>query len=162
MLRFLRNLVIGVAPAALVASLVLAQGIVPNNVTGNECWNAGQGPGGPSSGFMCLYLSRNGGGMITQSGSGAATRTMSQQESTVAWKGTAPTTWNVTFPNPAFHGQIVTLTTDTTLTNLVTTTAGSSPQSQTINSGLSGATISANASKEWQFNFPDLTWYALR
>jgi len=100
--------------------------------------------------------------MITQSGSGAATRTMSQQESTVAWKGTAPTTWNVTFPNPAFHGQIVSLTTDTTLTTRVTTTAASSPQAQTINGSLSGSTITANTSNEWQFDFPSLTWFQLR
>jgi hypothetical protein len=152
---------LGAALAALPIYL-WAQSIVPNNVSGNECWNAGQGPGGPSTGFMCLYLSRNGAGMVTQSGSGAATRTATQQESTVAWKGTAPTTWNVTFPNPAFHGQIMTLTTDTTLTTLVTTTAASTPQAQTINGSLSGATISAGASKEWQFNFPDLTWYILR
>ena len=161
MKKYLLGALGGVAIAAL-TTVLLAQPVVQNNVTGNECWNAGQGPGGPSTGFLCLYLSRNGGGMVTQSGSGAATRTATQQESTVAWKGAAPTTWNVTFPNPAFHGQIITLTTDTTLTTMVTTTAGSTPQAQTINSGLSGSTLTAASSKEWQFNFPDLTWYALR
>jgi hypothetical protein len=161
MKKLVYGILAGVALTTL-AFFALAQPLVQNNVTGNECWNAGQGPGGTSTGFVCLYLVRNGGGMVTQSGSGAATRTATQQESTIAWKGTAPTTWNVTFPNPAFHGQIVSLTTDTTLTTMVTTTAASSPQAQTINGGLSGSTITAGTSKEWQFDFPSLTWFALR
>jgi hypothetical protein len=30
-----------------------AQPVVQNTFSGNECWNAGQGPGGPSTGFVC-------------------------------------------------------------------------------------------------------------
>lgn len=51
-------LLVGAAFAAL-TGLVWAQGVGQGNLSGNECWNAGQGPGGPTTGFICVNMLRN-------------------------------------------------------------------------------------------------------
>ena len=58
MRRYAIGLATGVACAALAAGWLWAQPIVQNALTGNECWNSGQGPGGPSTGFICSYQTR--------------------------------------------------------------------------------------------------------
>lgn len=51
----------GAALAALAfTSWLIAQPIVQNQLSGQECWNAGQGPAGPSTGFLCTNLVRGG------------------------------------------------------------------------------------------------------
>jgi hypothetical protein len=132
------------------------------NVSGNECWNAGQGPGGPSTGALCLNMVRNGQAFTTFSGSGAQTTTATQNNATMMWTGTAPTTWAITLPNPAFDGEIIEISTDTTLTTNVTVTAGTTPQNQTLAAAYSSQTISAGASVEFRFSYPALKWWRLR
>lgn len=145
-----------IAGAAVAAS---AQPIGQNAVSGNECWNAGQGPGGPSTGFVCINLVRNGTSITLASGSGAATTTMTQGTGTLMWTGTAPTTWAVTLPSPAFDGEIVTIGTDTTLTTLVTVTAGGS---DSLSATFSSQTITASTSVAWQYKRSTTKWYRLR
>jgi hypothetical protein len=60
MRRFAYGLAAGVACAALATSWLMAQPVVQSTFTGNECWNAGQGPGGPSTGFICSQGVRGG------------------------------------------------------------------------------------------------------
>lgn len=140
-------------------SLALAQTTVTQRaVSGNECWNAGQGPGGPSS-FLCINTVRNGANITLKSGSGAATSTMTQDQGTLMWTGTAPTTWAVTLPSPAFDGEIVTVGTDTTLTTLVTVTAGGS---DTLSATYDSQTIAAGSSVAWQYKLSTTNWYRLR
>ena len=43
----------------LVAPLAYAQSVVQDNLSGNEAWNAGQGPGGPTTGYLTSNLVRN-------------------------------------------------------------------------------------------------------
>lgn len=137
----------------------LAQPITQQNVTGNECWNAGQGPGGPSAGFVCMNVTRNGTAMTIFTGSGAVATQATQANSTLYWHSTAPTTWTITTPTPAFDGEVLTIATDTTLTTLVTLTAASG---QSLSSTFSAQTVSANTSVEWQYSFGTATWYRLR
>jgi hypothetical protein len=154
----LRTLLVGAFLALAVASPAIfawAQPVTQNNISGNECWNAGQGPGGPSS-FLCINLVRNGSGMRIISGAGAVVSTTSNADGTLMWSGTAPTTWAITLPTPAFDGQMVTIATDTTLTTLVTVTA---PAGQTLNGTFNSQTISANGSVEFRFNFATLKWF---
>jgi len=151
----LRTLLVGALLALAFTCSALAQPVTQNNVSGNECWNAGQGPGGPSS-FLCINLVRNGSGMRIISGSGAVTTTTSAADGTLMWSGTAPTTWGITLPSPAFDGQIVTVATDTLLTTLVTVTAGTG---QTLNQTYTTQTLAANVSVEFRFNFATLKWY---
>lgn len=153
---------VGAAFAALAAALALAQPVTQNVITGQECWNAGQGPGGPSN-FLCVNTVRNGSAITQVSGSGAVTTLATIANSTLAWHGTAPTTWTITLPNPAFDGQIVTVTTDTTLTTLVTVQSTNTPQAQvTLSPTFSAQTVTAQTSVEWQFSLSTLTWFKVR
>jgi hypothetical protein len=160
-MKHYRGWLVGAAFAAL-TTLAQAQPVTQNNLSGNECWNAGQGPGGPSS-FLCVNIVRNGSALTLQSGSGAATNLMTLATSTLQWTGTAPTTWTVTLPNPAFDGEIVTVSTDTTLTTMVTVQTVATPQVQVVLAPAYAAqTLTAGASVEWQFNFANLKWFRLR
>lgn len=144
---------------ALAAGALWAQPVGQSAVSGNECWNAGQGPGGPSSGFLCINQVRNGTAFNTFSGAGAVATTTTQANGTLYWVGTAPTTWTVTLPSPAFDGEIISVATNTTLTTLVTVNAGTG---QTLDSAFSAQTITANTSVEFQFQNSTLKWFRLR
>jgi hypothetical protein len=160
-MRHYREWLVGAALAAL-TTLALAQPVSQNNVSGNECWNAGQGPGGPSS-FLCINLVRNGTAMNLFSGSGAVATTATQANSTMMWTGAAPTTWTITLPNPAFDGEIIQVSTDTTLTTMVTVQSSTTPQNQVVLAPtFSAQTVTANTSVEWQFNFATLRWIKIR
>jgi len=150
----------GAAIAAL-ATALWAQPVAQNNVSGNECWNAGQGPGGPGS-FLCLNLVRNGAAINVTSGSGAQTTLATQSAGTLMWSGTAPTSWTITLPNPAFDGEIVRLSTDTTLTTMVTVQAATTPQNQTMSAAFSAQTVTTGTTTAWQFNFATLKWFRLQ
>jgi hypothetical protein len=154
----LRALLAGAALAAL-AGYAIAQTVAQINVTGNECWNAGQGPGGPSN-FLCLNLVRNGTALSLVSGSGTATTVMTTAQSSLFWVGTAPTTWAITLPTPAFDGEIASIGSDTTLTTLVTVTPASG---QTMDGTYNSQTLTApGGSAEFQFSFGTLKWYRIR
>jgi hypothetical protein len=145
---------------ALLLGTAVAQQIAQNSVSGNECWNAGQGPGGPSSGFLCINQVRNGSALlVVPSVSGNPITTLTQSNSTVYWVGTAPTTWTVNAPVPAFDGEIVTIATDTTLTSMVTFVAGTG---QSLNTTYANQTISAKTSVEFQYSAGTTKWYELR
>jgi hypothetical protein len=146
--------------AALVGALVapaFAQ-VVQNQVSGNEVWSAAQGPGGPSN-FLSVQSVRNSSALLLVSGSGAATTVMTAQQSTLMWKGTAPTTWAVTLPPSPIDGSIVTIGTNTTLTTMVTVTAAAGTS---LSPAYSAQTITAATSAQWQYSLADTTWYRLR
>ena len=137
--------------AALVVGLlaplaVLAQTIVQTAISGNEVWVVGQGPGGPSS-YIAINTVRGSQPITTKSGTGAATSTATP--GTLCWVSTAPTTWAVTLPAAPADGTVVRLCTDTTLTTMVTVTAGSG---DTLTTTFSSQTLTANASfPAWQY-----------
>ncbi|HSW91826.1 MAG TPA: hypothetical protein VLG09_04225 [Candidatus Saccharimonadales bacterium] len=139
-----------------------AQPVTQNAISGNECWNAGQGPGGPSQ-FLCINQVRNGAAFtVVAAVAGTPTTTMTQQQSTLMWNGTAPTTWTIQLPNPAIDGQIVTIGTDTTLTTMVTVSALSTPQNQTLNATYNSQTLTAVTSVEFQYSASAVKWFRLR
>lgn len=53
-----RWLLIGALAVGLAAPLAYAQSVVQDNLSGNESWNAGQGPGGPGA-YITSNLVRN-------------------------------------------------------------------------------------------------------
>jgi hypothetical protein len=65
MRRVLLAGLVGAALAALATTWLVAQPIVQNALSGNECWNSGQGPGGPSTGFICAYQTRSSWGYLS-------------------------------------------------------------------------------------------------
>lgn len=130
--------------------------IVPLNPTGNEVWNAGQGPGGPGNFLRCNTLRTTSPAAIT-SGSGAATYTLTVDIATVIWTSTAPTTFDVTLPANAPNGFIATVGTATTLTSMVTVTA---PTGTTLAATYNSQTLTAPASVSWQLI--GTVWYRIR
>jgi hypothetical protein len=148
------------ALAMIVASVInaLAQPVTFNNLSGNECWPAGLGPGGPAA-YLCSGIVRNGTAMTLFSGSGAVVTTTTTAQSTLYWVGTAPTTWAITLPPSPFDGEVITVATNTTLTTLVTVTPASGT---TLDGTFNNQTITANTSAEFQFSFGTLKWYRLR
>jgi hypothetical protein len=150
---------VGAFGLLLLAYVAWAQPLVQNTFSGNECWNAGQGPGGPSTGFVCTAQMRNGQGLILFSGSGSFTTTATIANATYYWVGTAPTTWTITLPANAFDGEIVEIGTNTTLTTMVTVSANTG---QTLDGTFNNQTISANTSVEFRYNLSGTKWYRLR
>jgi hypothetical protein len=154
----LRTLLVGASLAlAFVMGFALAQPVVQTVITGSETWTVGQGPGGPGA-FINIDTVRGSEPMATKSGSGAATSTA--VAGTLCWVGTAPTTWAVTLPVAPANGTFVKLCSDTTLTTLVTVTAGTG---DTLTTTFNSQTITANASfPQWQYLSATKIWYRVQ
>lgn len=132
-----------------------AQQVTQNAISGNECWNAGQGPGGPGQ-FLCINQVRNGQSTAAVTGSGAVVTNATQAQSALIWSGTAPTTWTINLPVPAFDGEIFVISTDTTLTSLVTVAVAAGA---TMNQAYSAQTLTANTSVFFRYSAATLKWY---
>lgn len=146
---------------ALGFALALCAGAQAQQPTGTECWPVTPGTGAVGQN-LCINQVRNGQALTVVSGSGAATTIASRDQSMLMWTSTAPTTWTVTLPNPAFDGEIFEVSTDTTLTTLVTVQAASAPQNQTMSATFSGQTLTAATSAEWRFSLGSLKWFRAR
>jgi len=153
----LRALLAGAALALAFACGVYAQTVVQSQISGNEVWQVAQGPGGPGS-FINIDTVRASEPIRTTSGSGAATSTA--VPGTLCWVSTAPTTWAVTLPVAPANGSYVRLCSDTTLTTLVTVTAGTG---DTLTTTYASQTITANASfPTWQYLASTKIWYRIQ
>lgn len=155
----MKKLALAVGALLALTLTLVAQPVVQNQLSGNECWNSGQGPGGPSSGFVCAFVMRNGTALKTFSGSGVQTYTALITDSTLYWVGAAPTSWTITTPAAPFDGEIIQIATDTTLTTMVTLTANSG---QTLDTTYSAQTLTAKTSVEFQFSLATNKWYQMR
>lgn len=152
----MKRLALGLVLLGALLAPSFAQPVTNVAPSGNECWNAGQGPGGPSQ-WICLNQTRNGTAAQTTSGTGAATFTVTNEMGTVIWTGAAPTTWAVTLPCVPRNGAVVTLSTTTTLTTMVTITAATGC---TMETAVSGITMTDNIAIEFQLI--GTAWYRLR
>lgn len=121
--RVLAGLV-GAAAVALTATWLVAQPIVPS-LSGNECWNAGQGPGGPSTGFVCAYQARSSWGYLSNAAATTGTVQLLVNQNAVLMpvQSTSGVTFNLPLTptdgaiqsfcntsNAAFATQVVTIT----------------------------------------------------
>jgi hypothetical protein len=152
---FLAALALGLyAPAS------FAQSLTPG-ITGNECWNAGNGPGGPSAGFMCSYLLRNSEGYTVLGGSIGVTPFTNLVGSVNVNAQPSATTY-VTPTNP-FDGevfQICNVTAAAWSTNVVTLTPATG---STINGGnITLTTLAANTCVQVQYQLSSTTWFRTR
>ena len=143
----------------LTASAADSQTIIQNTFSGNECWNAGQGPGGPTTGFICSAQMRNGRAITAITGSGAATTTATNLQSTLYWTSAATTSWTVTTPAAPFDGEILTLGTTATLTTMVTLTANTG---QSLAAAYNNQTLTANPTVQWQYAVANTTGYRMQ
>lgn len=159
MFRLRRLLVLALVGVAFAATLATAQiaSVYQTAISGSEAWSVAQGAGGPSQ-WIAINTVRGSQPITTQSGSGAATATATP--GTLCWVSTAPTTWGVTLPVLPADGTIVRLCSDTTLTTLVTVTAGTG---DTLTTTFANQTVTANASfPAWQFKASTRIWYRIQ
>lgn len=156
-----QKLVLVMGASLALVNLATAQPITQQDVSGNECWNAGQGPGGPTTGFLCLPIVRNGADIRLISGvTTAVTVTQaSPGDGTIFWTGTGPTTLIINLTATPFDGEVVTLGTDTTLTTNVTFVAGGTT---TMNVAITTGTLTPPAAMAIQFDRATAKWYRIR
>ena len=90
---------VGAAFAALAIGYgVWAQPIVQNALTGNECWNSGQGPGGPSTGYVCSFQTRSSLGYLNIGTSPTGTINLTAQQNAVMFTGQPGATTTLNLP----------------------------------------------------------------
>lgn len=140
----------------------LAQPVVPTSPSGNECWNVGQGPGGPGN-FLCINTVRNTTGyQLIASASGTVQPTASVNTLAVNAQPAASTAFT-TPANPLADGQlfqVCNVTGSAWATNASTLAAASG---QTINGGtITTTTLGSHACVELIFVLSTTTWYQIR
>lgn len=164
MRRWLLGAAIGVG---LLAPLAYAQSVIYTNLSGNECWNAGQGPGGPAS-FLCTDVVRNSAQVVA----GALTGSLTFGTGSLAqlrWGGNALITTQplaaTTFtlpPNPVPDGAKAAFCNVTGSNFATTAIAFTTSTSQTLNTAISLTTLGAGTCAEVIFNRSNTTWYRIR
>lgn len=136
------------------------------DLSGNECWNAGQGPGGPSN-FLCSDVLRNSNQIVTTTIAGAITVGVSTGLTALRWGGNLivtaqPAAAVITMPpNPVPDGAIVGICNPTAAayaTNVVTV-AGNTGQTAPAGATATITTLAAGNCVRFQFNRPTTTWY---
>lgn len=142
----------------------LAQSIVQDNLSGNEAWSAGQGPGGPGA-YITSNLVRNSGAIVAATittnatlGGGALAPLIEGGTLIITAQPSAAT---ITLPpNPFTNGGIVYVCNPTAAafaTNVVTLAANTG---QTVSGGaIALTTLAANTCVRVQFNRATTTWY---
>lgn len=133
--------------------------LIQTDITGQECWNVGVGPGGINAGFMESNIVRNTAGLSTFSGAGTVTTPVTIDNSVYMWTGTSPTNWTLTTPASPYSGEILEIATDTTITTGVSLVASSG---QTLSAAYSGQTLNGGASVEFRYSSSAAKWFKLR
>jgi hypothetical protein len=138
----------------------VAQTIVPGQLSGNECWNAGQGPGGPSTGFLCTFM-LNSTQTVTAT-AGATSFTLTNQQSDIIFTA-QPAAITITLPAAPYNGQIVEFI-NGTVSNFVTNVITVQPNTgQTLVGGnITLTTLAAGASRELRYVSSTTSWYPVR
>lgn len=157
----LRYFLAGAVIAAFIAAAAFAQSVTQTTLSGNECWNAGQGPGGPTAGWLCV----NAVGSVQPTGtnSGAGSFTIPNNVATTILTA-QPAASTITLPaSPVSNGAIVEVVNGTAsafATNVVTIAPNTG---QTLLGGnITITTLAAHASVEFRYNLANTTWYQLR
>jgi len=164
----MRKFLLGLAlVGVLSAPPAFAQSIVPNSLTGNECWTAGQGPSGPSS-FVCATGMRNATGyqLITPTPSG--TYTPSPAVSNILLNGQPAASTVVTTPVSTstallYDGALFSVCNTTSGAFAANTTTIVAATGQTINGGtITITTLAAFTCVELQYVLASTTWYRIQ
>jgi hypothetical protein len=157
----MKKIAIVVGALCALTSPVWAQPVGQSTLSGNECWNAGQGPGGPSTGFVCAYMTRNSQGIFPTPGS-VGSFTMTPQQSDVVFTA-QPIAQTITLTPTPIDGQIVEFVNGTVaafVTNVITVAPSAG---QTLVGGnITLTTLAAGASRELRYSAATNSWYPLR
>lgn len=165
----MRKFLLGLAlVGVLIAPPAFAQSLIQDDLSGNEAWNSGQGPGGPSTGFITSNLVRNSTAVVATTVTGAATIGVTTGLTSLNDGGNLiitaqPAAAVLTLPpNPFTNGGIVGFCNPTAApfaTNVVTLAANSG---QTLSTATALTTLGANACVYVQFNRSNTTWYRIQ
>ncbi len=179
-----RWLLAGLAGAALAASAVtwlVAQPVVQNQLSGNECWNVGQGPGGPTIGFLCTNLIRNS-NSDTLLSAVSGNMTIGSTTNVTLVSGSSwgnfpsaglnliitaqPSAATITMPpSPVVDGAIVKICNGTNsafATNAVTVQANTNQTMVPTGAGVTLTTLAAASCVEYQFALANTSWYKVQ
>ncbi len=145
-----------------------AQQIGQTTLSGNECWNAGQGPGGTTTGFVCANVVRNSTANVATTVGGSVTIGTTAGLTALAQGGNLlitaqPSAATITLPpNPVPDGAIVgvcNVTGGAFATNVVTLAANTG---QTLAQAATLTTLAAGTCAREQFNLAATTWYRVQ
>jgi hypothetical protein len=178
MRRVLLAGLVGAALAALATTWLVAQPLAPP-VSGQECWNAGQGPGGPSAGFVCMNFasSRTANTLLTIQGNwtvGTTTNVTVGTGSSVANTAEGgsiivtgqPLAAVITMPsNPTSDGAVVRVCNGTAsafATNAVTVAANTNQTMVPSGAAITLTTLAANSCVAYQFSQSNTSWYKVQ
>ena len=173
--------VVGVAIATLTTiTWLFAQTLTQNQLSGNECWNAGQGAGGPTAGFLCVNVVRGGtptvvltavAGSFTVGTATGTTVVSGGNAALVALGGNVietaqPTAGTITLPpNPIPDGAVVRICNGTNsafATNAVTVAANSNQTLVPTGAAITLTTLAAATCVGYQFVAANTSWYKVQ
>lgn len=167
----MRKLLLALALIGGFAAPASAQSVSQNDLSGNESWNAGQGPGGPSS-FIFADLVRNSNQIvISPSITAAVTIGVSTGMTALRWGGNLMTVLQplaavITMPpNPFPDGGIVGICNGTNAayaTNIVTVAANTGQTMVPTGAAITLTTLAAATCVRYQFNRPTTSWYKVQ
>jgi hypothetical protein len=179
----MRKTVLAMMAGAAIAALAFAIGLVAqplaqNQLSGNECWNAGQGAGGPTAGFLCVNVIRGGSpvsNLATVTGSltiGAATGNFTYSTGSLPMTNLAtggdvivvaqPSAATWTWPAlPVTDGAIVGVCNGTTSAFATNAQTPAANTGQTMNITTAFTTLAAGACIRYQWSQATLTWYKI-
>jgi hypothetical protein len=149
----------GAALAALATTWLVAQPIVPSP-SGNECWNAGQGPGGPSTGFVCAYQMRSSWGYLSNAAATTGTVQLAVNQNAVIMpvQSTSGVTFNM--PLTPTDGQIVSFcnTSNAAFATQVVTITATAPQVFATGATTTLTTLAARTCVKLIYTASNTTW----
>ena len=152
---------VGAALAAPAATWLIAQPIVQNVLSGNECWNSGQGAGGPSTGFVCAYQMRSSWGYVSNPAATAGTVQLPVNQNAVIFAA-QPTGGGATFNMPLTptDGQIVAFcnVTNAALVGVATAASVTAPQVFAAGAVTTFTTLAARTCVKLMYTASNTTW----
>jgi hypothetical protein len=163
MRRFAIGLATGVACAALAAGWLWAQPIVQNQLSGNECWNAGQGAGGPTVGFVCAYQTRSSWGYLLTAAATTGTVQLTAQQNAVIMPiqiTTGPLTFNMPLAPTPVDGSIVAFcnTSNGAFATQVVTITATAPEVFATGATTTLTTLAARTCVKLIYTLSNTTW----
>lgn len=167
----MRKLLLALALAGGLCSPALAQSVGYTDLTGNECWNAGEGIGGPSQ-WLCSDVLRNSNQIvISPSITAAITIGVSTGTTALRYGGNLMTVLQplaavITMPpNPVPDGAIIGICNGTNAayaTNVVTVAANTGQTMVPTGAAITLTTLAAATCVRYQFNRPTTSWYKVQ
>lgn len=153
-----------IAPAA-------AQSVIYQDLSGNEAWSAGEGPGGPSQYLTADVLRNSNQIVISPSITAAVTIGVSTGLTSLRYGGNLMTVLQplaavITMPpNPVPDGSIVGICNGTNAayaTNVVTVAANTGQTMVPTGAAITLTTLAAATCVRYQFNRPTTSWYKVQ